>query len=277
MKKKRRLFCEISPLTYRIAVWRKQWQRNIQDAFRHVTFASQRQLEPLPYRINAHQSLIRRKLGNADPLLQDNKAVNLALCVPHINGILIRPGETFSFWRLVGPTTAKRGYREGLTVSSQGRTGKGIGGGLCQFTNLLHWMFLHSDLEIIERHHHEDVDIFPDYGRQVPFGTGTSIVYNYLDYCVVNHTERTYQLLIEVDNRYLKGELRADAAQLHKAHIHGVDEFFSREGGIVYRNGKVQRTWIDSATGEIEKQEILQINHVRVMYDTTGLEIRELE
>jgi vancomycin resistance protein VanW len=30
-----------------------------------------------------------------------------------------------------------------------------VGGGLCQFTNLLHWVALHSPLEIAEHHHHD--------------------------------------------------------------------------------------------------------------------------
>ena len=47
-----------------------------------------------------HKSLIRRRLGNVDMRLRENKAVNLALAAPKINGILIKPGEIFSFWSL---------------------------------------------------------------------------------------------------------------------------------------------------------------------------------
>lgn len=53
-----------------------------------------------------------------DLQLQENKAVNLSLAAPKVNGILIRPGETLSFWHLVGSLTAKKGYREGLTIES---------------------------------------------------------------------------------------------------------------------------------------------------------------
>ena len=93
--------------------------------------------------------------------------MNLSLAAPLVNGILIRPGETFSFWCLVGRTSARRGFREGLTISS-GETSKGIGGGMCQFTNLIHWMVLHSELTITEWHHHDGVDLFPDFGRVIP-------------------------------------------------------------------------------------------------------------
>lgn len=124
--------------------------------------------------------------------LQENKAVNLALAVKHIDGLLIRPGETFSVWRQVGRTTKRKGYKEGLTIA-KGAPSQGIGGGLCQLSNLIHWMVLHSELTITEHHHHDGLDLFPDFGRQIPFGTGTSISYNYIDYRVRNDTTNTYQ------------------------------------------------------------------------------------
>ena len=70
-------------------------------------------------------------------------------------------------------------------------------------------MVLHSELTIAEHHHHDGLDLFPDFGRQIPFGTGTSISYNYIDYRVRNDTSNTYQLRLWVDGEYLCGELRA--------------------------------------------------------------------
>ena len=69
-------------------------------------------------------------------------------------------------------------------------------------------MVLHAPLTITEQHHHDQFDLFPDFGRQVPFGTGTSIFYNYLDYRFRNDTEQTYQLLIHTTPTHLCGELR---------------------------------------------------------------------
>lgn len=149
----RKLFGDISPFTYAIAVKRQILQRTLRDFSRRTPLATARDQHDLPVVIYKHNSLIRRKLGNVDLLLQENKAVSLGLAAPHIDGILIRPGETFSFWHLVGHCSAKKGYRMGMTVNSNGPD-SGIGGGLCQFTNLLHWMVLHSPLEIVEHHHH---------------------------------------------------------------------------------------------------------------------------
>ena len=270
----RKLFCELSPLTYRISVQKGVFLRKLRDFTRGERFAEERQEEPLPVRIYTHNSLIRRKLGNVDMTLQENKAVNLSLAAPHVDGILIRPGETFSFWHLVGPTTAARGYREGLTISS-GRPTSGVGGGMCQFTNLIHWMVLHSPLTVVERHHHNGLDLFPDYNRQIPFGTGTSVAYNYIDYRFRNDTGITFQLLVHTTDEYLCGELRADGRPRSAYHITVEDEHFEREGEDVYRVGDVYRETVDRLTGNCVARELIQHNHARVMYDTEGLTIRE--
>lgn len=272
----RRLFCEMGPWAYALSSAKCRLARHVADAARRETLAGARQEEPLPVCVYRHASLIRRKLGQVDMTLQENKAVNLALAAPAVNGILIRPGETFSFWRLVGNPSARRGFQEGMTVGN-GATGQGVGGGMCQFTNLLHWLALHSELTVAEHHHHDGYDLFPDCGRQVPFGVGTSIVYNYLDYRLRNDTARTYQLLTWSDGTYLRGELRADTAQSVKYHIHPEGERFVREGEAVYRLGQIWREGVDVVSGNRVFRTLLRENHARVLYDTAGLEITQSE
>ena len=101
-------------------------KRKLNDFFRKTLFAKDRSSDPLPVLVYQHKSLIRRRLGNVNMQLQENKATNLALAVAHINGLLIRPGETFSVWRLIGRTTKRKGYKEGLTIA-KGQPSKGIG------------------------------------------------------------------------------------------------------------------------------------------------------
>jgi vancomycin resistance protein VanW len=234
--------------------------------FGKTLFAQERTQDLLPVVVYHHKSLIRRRLGNVNMQLQENKATNLALAVTHIDGLLIRPGETFSVWKQVGRTTARKGYKEGLTIA-KGQPSQGIGGGLCQLSNLIHWMVLHSELTIAEHHHHDGVDLFPDFGRQIPFGTGTSISYNYIDYRVRNETSNTYQLRLWVDGEYLCGELRATELQPHTFHIHAENEHFTREGNDVFRNGEVYRDTIDRTTGNILESQLIRTNHAKVMYE----------
>ena len=259
----RRLFCEISPVTYALSVTLRRLRRYGAWLFcRHARVKA----APLPVVVYAHASLIRRTLGCVDMALQENKAVNLALSAPKVSGVLIRPGETFSFWRLVGRTSRARGYREGLTLTS-GKPSRGIGGGLCQFTNLLHWMALHSPLDITEHHHHDRFDLFPDAGRVIPFGTGTSIMNNYLDYRLTNNTDVTFQFIVWVDETHLRGELRADRSPDVTYHIREEDARFVREEDAWYRENTVWRDTVDKGSGHVVRREMLKRNHARVMYE----------
>ena len=273
---KRKLFCELSPFTYRLSTEKEILKRDVKDLLGKFRFARQRTEDPLPVLVYRHNSLIRRRLGNVNMQLQENKATNLALAVACLDGVLIRPGDTFSLWKLVGRTSKRKGYKEGLTIE-RGKPSQGIGGGLCQLSNLIHWMVLHSDLTITEHHHHDGLDLFPDYGRQIPFGTGTSISYNYLDYRFRNDTGNTYQLKLWVDGEYLRGELRACAPLPNTFHIHAENEFFSREDGVVYRNGQVFRDVVDAATGRCLESRLIRTNHARVMYECPPELIREKE
>jgi vancomycin resistance protein VanW len=262
----RRLFSEFSPQTYWLSVKRMILQRRILNLAAGVRFARGRQLESLPVAVYRHNSLIRRRLGNVDVELQENKAITLGLAAPHIDGIMIRPGETFSFWELVGHCTARKGYRMGLTIS-HGGPDSGIAGGMCQFTNLLHWMVLHSPLDIVEHHHHGELDLFPDFNRQIPFGTGTSIVYNYLDYRVRNSTDNTFQFRIDVTEEYLRGELRSAKALPTKYHVMERDAYFYELDGKVYRHNRIFRTERDKRTGNELRCELLLENNALVAYD----------
>ncbi|WP_207344052.1 VanW family protein [Arthrobacter sp. E3] len=262
----RKLFGDISPLTYAIAVKRQILQRKLNDVLKRTRLSQTRDPLDLPVVVYRHNSLIRRKLGDVDLALQENKAVSLSLAAPHIDGILIRPGKTFSFWKLVGPCTAAKGYQTGLTINNNGPA-SGIGGGLCQFTNLLHWMVLHSPLDIVEHHHHGEIDLFPDFNRQIPFGTGTSVVYNYLDYRVHNSTDNTFQFRVALTQEHLRGELRAMVALGVKYHIKERESYFQEVGDTVYRHNTVYRSVRDKRTGNEIANELIVQNNARVLYD----------
>ncbi|WP_243122496.1 VanW family protein [Clostridium sp. KNHs216] len=274
MERKRKLFCEISPFTYKLSLLKCRVIRHVLNFTCLKKFAITKSNESLPVLVYRHKSLIRRKLGNVDVQLQNNKAVNLNIAAPKVSNVMIRPGECFSFWKLVGSCTVKKGYKEGLTISN-GQLGKDVGGGMCQFTNLIHWMILHTPMQIVEHHHHDGMDLFPDYGRQIPFGVGTSIMYNYLDYRFINPTEYVFQLIVYTTSEYLCGELRADKELPYKYHIKLTDEFFSKEADGIFRNNCIYRECYDKKTGNLITKELMKRNHAKVMYDTSKLLITE--
>ena len=80
------------------------------DIFSKANFAKDKQKEPLEFLVYAHNSLIRRRLGNVDMELQENKAVNLSVAAATVTNVLIKPGQTFFFFFLVGSTHKKYGY-----------------------------------------------------------------------------------------------------------------------------------------------------------------------
>lgn len=262
----RKLFCEISPLTYKISVLKCQILRSIQCHLVNKSYANEFHQSTLPFVTYKHNSLIRRTLGDVDVKLQENKAINLGIAALKVNNILIRPKETFSFWKLVGRCTSKKGYKTGLVIK-RNMLGRGLGGGLCQFTNLIHWMILHSSMDIVEHHHHNSVDLFPDFNRQIPFGTGTSIMYNYLDYQFTNNTDNTFQLKIYTTETHLCGELRCLNKLKYNYHIVEEDSFYTHEEDGYYRNNKIYREISSKETGLLVNRELILTNHSKVMYD----------
>ena len=65
-------------------------KRKLKDFLGNIRFARERTSDALPILVYQHKSLIRRRLGNVNMQLQENKSTNLALAVTHINGLLIR-------------------------------------------------------------------------------------------------------------------------------------------------------------------------------------------
>lgn len=167
--------------------------------------------EEFPHVVFEHKSVIMRKLAGLDMQLQDNKRKNLELAIAHLNGMVIRQGETFSIWKNVGKPTRAKGYKDGL-VLKQGKLASGVGGGLCQLGNLLFWIFAHSPLSITERYRH-GFDVFPDINRKVPFGAGATLSYNYIDLQVLNESVDHYRIELWIDDEYLYGRLLCESEQ----------------------------------------------------------------
>lgn len=78
---------------------------------------------------------------------------NVALAAARLNGILIPPGETFSFNATIGDISAATGYQSAYIIK-EGRTVLGDGGGVCQVSSTLFRAALAAGLPIAERHAH---------------------------------------------------------------------------------------------------------------------------
>lgn len=262
---KRKLFCETNETCYKISVAKEILLRNFRDLFSREKIARARSDAELPVIVKSHASILLRKLHGVDMQLQENKKTNIALASVKINGIIIHPGETFSFWRMIGNPSEKRGYKVGLVISRKGFL-NGPGGGLCQLANMIHWLVLNSPLTVTELHHHSDA-LFPDDRRRVPFGTGTSVAYNYVDYRFKNTTDQDVQILVWCEEGELCGELRCQKEFPLRYRLVEENHHFQKEQGKYYRISQVYKIAIERASGREVWKKLVLDNHSEVMYD----------
>lgn len=83
----------------------------------------------------------------------DARKHNIARSASNFYGIVIAPGEEFSFNRYLGTVTEDDGYEEGLIIVG-GRTIKGIGGGVCQVSTTVFQTAFWAGFPITERWEH---------------------------------------------------------------------------------------------------------------------------
>lgn len=155
----------------------------------------------------SHATPLMRQLRGEEMEWQRNKVTNLRLAVEKLDGLVLYPGETFSYWKLIGKPSKRKGYKEGM-VLFLGQIGSDVGGGLCQLSNLIFWMTLHTPLTVVERYRHSH-DVFPDSNRQQPFGSGATCAYPHRDLMIRNDTDQPFQLCLRVGETHLEGEWRA--------------------------------------------------------------------
>jgi vancomycin resistance protein VanW len=227
------------PALYALSVWQKRTLRKLEWHFGENTFASQR-ANPLEFRLYKHSSkLIRGGCVGVELELQRGKVQNLKAAIPRLTNLVVKPGETFSFCKTVGQPTRERGFTEGMELS-HGVARAGVGGGLCQLSNLIHWLVLHSPLTVVERHHHS-FDPFPDDGRVLPFGSGATVFFNYRDFRFRNDTPYPIQLRLWLTEKLVEGELRCSAQSEYSYSVFERAHRFVRQDGKLFRSNELWR------------------------------------
>ena len=113
------------------------------------------------------------------------RITNLSLAAQRLNGVLVPPGEEFSFNKAVGEISAKTGYATAYIIS-QGRTVLGEGGGVCQTSTTLFRAVLNAGLPITSRHPHAYRVSY--YELESPVGFDASVYQPSLDFKFKNDT-----------------------------------------------------------------------------------------
>jgi vancomycin resistance protein VanW len=233
-------------------------------------YASLQDLEKLEFTLIKHQSFLLKRLKDVDMYLQHNKTVNLKIAIAKLNGVIIKPGETFSFWKLVGRPTKKKGYLDGLSLSN-GQIGKDVGGGLCQLGNLIYWMIIHTPLTVKQRWRHS-YDVFPDVNRTIPFGSGATLSYNYIDLQFKNESESDYQLNIWIEGKFVRSSLCSTHQLTQTYRVFETDHKFELQwwGGYTRHNKIWREKTLKSNTDEFANESITELvteNHAVMMYN----------
>lgn len=117
---------------------------------------------------------------------------NIARAAANFYGIVIEPGEEFSFNKYLGSISEAEGYEEGLIIVG-GRTIKGIGGGVCQVSTTLYQSAFWSGYPIVERWNHGYMVNYYDDGEGQ--GMDATVFSPVVDLRFINNTP--YHLLIE--------------------------------------------------------------------------------
>lgn len=82
-----------------------------------------------------------------------SRIYNINLGAKRINGILVAPGEIFSFDKALGDVSALTGYKQAYIIQN-GKTILGDGGGICQVSTTFFRAILNAGLPVVERHAH---------------------------------------------------------------------------------------------------------------------------
>lgn len=128
--------------------------------------------------------LFRDELGThtATQSSSANRTENLRLACEAVNGVILYPGDVFSYNETLGERTEEKGYKPGASYSG-GETITTIGGGICQVSSTIYYCALQADLEILTRENHAYA---PGY---VPLGMDATVSWGALDFRFKNNTD----------------------------------------------------------------------------------------
>lgn len=116
---------------------------------------------------------------------------NIKTAINKFDGVVISPGEEFSFVKTLGPVDEENGYKEELVIK-KGETTKEFGGGICQVSTTTFRAAIYSGLAITSRRNHAYAVHYYD-----PQGMDAAIYVPSPDLKFVNNTPGN--ILIQVD------------------------------------------------------------------------------
>ena len=119
---------------------------------------------------------------------------NIRVAARYLNGVILAPGQVFSFNRVVGPRTEERGFRN-APVIVQDELEPGLGGGVCQVATTVFAAAMLGGLEIVERRSHSRPSGY------APLGLDATVIYPEVDLRLRNPYDTPIMIHATVPNQ----------------------------------------------------------------------------
>lgn len=130
-----------------------------------------------------------------------NRTDNIRLACEKIDGLILYPGDEFSFNKTVGERTYAAGFKD-ATIYLAGELADGVGGGICQVSSTLYIAAVGADLEITERKNHRYTVTYTELGEDATVAYDSKI-----DFRFVNNTAHAIKIHVVQESNYVLVEL----------------------------------------------------------------------
>ncbi|MBQ9267758.1 MAG: VanW family protein [Clostridia bacterium] len=126
---------------------------------------------------------------------------NLNIVCDKISGVVIQPGEEFSYNTVAGPYDKAHGFGKATVLMGDGTEVQGYGGGVCQVSSTLYNAVKNCGVEITERHNHSK-DVY-----YVPRNQDATVSYGNLDFKFKNLNDYPIQIQASANKQNVTVEI----------------------------------------------------------------------
>ena len=246
----------------------RRWQRKrcfyLKMHFDGCRYAAVRTETPLPYPVFRAGVAMRNARSGFPMEYQENKVHNLRLAAAAMDGVLLRPGESFSFWRLARCADRDTPYKDGLVLVN-GAVRPAYGGGLCMLSDLLYWCFLHTPLTITERHGHAAEQFPAAESERFPRGVDATVSEGWCDLRARNDTGAAFRVAFDFSDTDLVVRIESDRPAAREYRVYNGAVSYVQRGGRICERAEVFREETDTAAREMQWR-LLYTNECEIGY-----------